>query len=304
MELGVTFPQTEIGPDPLVVRDYAQAAESLGYDHLMAYDHVVGANIDRPDRAGGRWPYTHQSNYHEPFVLFGYLAGITTRLGLVSGIIILPQRQTVLAAKQAAAIDILSGGRLRLGVGLGWNTVEYEALGENFRNRGRRLEEQIEVMRALWTQELVTFDGTWHHITDARINPLPVQRPIPLWMGGAQGGARETGTVEPVLRRIARLADGWMLTGSPTDQVAERIEQIRGYVREYGRDPQSFGFQGSISLRAGGPDQWHADLAGWQRLGATHVAINTMNAGLERPQEHIDAIRRVYEELRPDMVRG
>ena len=153
MRFGVVFPQTEIGTDPITIRDYAQAAEELGYHHILAYDHVIGANP--ASRPGWRPPYTYRDTFHEPFVLFGYLAGLTKKIELVTGIIILPQRQTVLVAKQAAALDVLSGGRLRLGVGIGWNPVEYEALGENFKNRGRRSEEQVEVMRKLWTQELV-----------------------------------------------------------------------------------------------------------------------------------------------------
>src|SRR5438105_3015169 len=174
VELGALFPQTEIGPDPLAVRDFAQAAEDLGYTHMLAYEHVLGANIDRPDRAGQRWPYSQKDTFYEPMALFSYVAGITRNLGLVSAILILPQRQTVLVAKQAATVDVLSGGRLRLGVGLGWNAVEYEALGENFHNRGRRIEEQVEVLRALWTQEVVTYHGRWHNISEAGINPLPV----------------------------------------------------------------------------------------------------------------------------------
>jgi probable F420-dependent oxidoreductase len=299
VELGVTFPQTEIGTDPIVVRDYAQAVEAMGYTHIMAYDHVLGANPERADRASARWAYTHRSSFLEPLVLYGYLAGQTSRVQLVTGIIILPQRQTVLAAKQAATVDVLSGGRLRLGVGLGWNPVEYEALGESFRNRGRRVEEQIQLMRTLWTQDLVTFHGAWHDVDEAGLNPLPVQRPIPIWIGGAQGGPRESGPIEPVLRRIARLADGWILTGSPSPEIEAKLTRIREYVREADRDPSAFGLQASISLRNGGPDRWHEDLDGWQRLGATYVAINTMNANLGNPHAHIDALRRVHEELAP-----
>lgn len=197
MRLGVVFPQTEIGAGPFSIRDYAQAAESLGYDHLLAYDHVLGANSgSRPDWTG----YRHTDMFHEPFVLFSYLAAITQKIEFVSGIIILPQRQTVLVAKRAAALDVLSGGRLRLGIGIGWYPVEYEALGENFHNRGRRSEEQIDVLRRLWTDELVTYEGKWHKITDAGLNPLPVQRPIPVSFGG---------TSEPLMRRLARIGDGW-----------------------------------------------------------------------------------------------
>lgn len=197
MRIGVVFPQTEIGQDPAVIRDYAQAVESMGFTHLLAFDSVVGANPDRP----GGWdsPYTYQHAFHEPFVLFGFCAAVTRRIELVTGVIILPQRQTALVAKQAAEVDVLSGGRLRLGIGVGWNTVEFEALGEYFGNRGKRVEEQLEVMRRLWTQELVTFEGQWHRVPDAGIRPLPVQRPIPIWMGGDS---------DAVIRRAARLADG------------------------------------------------------------------------------------------------
>ena len=198
MKIGVTFPQTEIGSDPAAVLDYAQAAEGLGFSHLIVFDHVLGANA--ANRPGWSGAYQHTDSFYEPFALFGYLAGVTRRLELVTAVIILPQRQTALVAKQAATVDVLSGGRLRLGVGIGWNDVEYEALGENFHDRGRRSEEQIEVMRALWTNELVTYEGRWHRITDAGINPLPVQRPIPVWLGGG---------ADPVLRRVARMADGW-----------------------------------------------------------------------------------------------
>ena len=196
MRIGVIFPQIEIGSDPAAIRDYAQAAEELGYHYLLAFDHVLGANsASRPGWRG----YRHTDMFHEPFVLFGYLAGVTKNIELTTGVLILPQRQTALVAKQAASLDIVSGGRLRLGIGIGWNPVEYEALGEDFHNRGLRSEEQIEVLRALWTQELVTYDGKWHGITDAGLNPLPVQQPIPIWFGGSS---------DLVLQRIARLGDG------------------------------------------------------------------------------------------------
>jgi probable F420-dependent oxidoreductase len=288
MQIGAIFPQTEIGTDPAAIRDYVQAVEELGYAHLVAYDHVLGANTDTPERRGRRWPYTYQHQFHEPLVLFGYLAAITQRIGLVTGILILPQRQTALVAKQAAEVDVLSGGRLRLGVGLGWNEVEYEALGENFHNRGRRIEEQVTVLRALWTQPLVTFHGRWHHITDAGINPLPVQRPIPIWMGGSD---------ERVLRRIARMADGWILVGAPSPETAERMNRIREYARQEGRDPATIGLEGAIVVRRGGPEQWRQDLETWRSMGATHVCVNTMGASLRSPSEHIETLRRVKQEL-------
>ena len=284
MKFGVIFPQTEIGPDPSAVRDFAQAAEALGYDHIIPYDHVVGANL--ASRPGWNAPYTYKDMFHEPFVLFGYLAAITNRIGLVAGVIILPQRQTVLVAKQAAAADVLSRGRLRLGIGIGWNHVEYEALGENFKNRGRRSEEQIEVLRALWTKELVTFDGRWHKITDAGLNPLPIQRPIPIWFGGS---------AEPLLRRVGRLGDGWFPQNEPGDKVRSMIEKIRAYAEEAGRDPAAIGIEGRVAVANGSPEQWLKAISQWQELGATHLSVNTMKAGLSGPSAHIDAMRRFKE---------
>ena len=207
MKLGVVFPQTEIEHSPAAIRDYAQAAEDLGYDYLLAYEHVLGANPERP--GGWRGPYTHLHSFFEPFVLFSYLAGLTHRLQFTTGILILPQRQTVLVAKQAATLDALSGGRLRLGIGIGWNAIEYEALGEDFHTRGRRIEEQVELLRLLWTEPLVSFQGREHILSDAGIKPLPVQRPIPIWFGGSS---------DPVLRRMARLGDGWMPNPLPVDR--------------------------------------------------------------------------------------
>ena len=177
MHYGVVFPQIEFGNDPDTIRDYAQAAEALGYDYSLVYDHVLGADPNRARRLTG--PYTHQDPFHEPMVLFGFLAAVTKRIQLTTGILILPQRQTVLVAKQAAEVDVLSGGRLRLGVGLGWNHVEYEALGMKFETRGHRMEEQVEVLRKLWSAPLVTHRTDHHVIDDAGLNPMPVQRPIP-----------------------------------------------------------------------------------------------------------------------------
>ena len=207
MQLGAIFPQTEIGVDPAGVRDFAQAAEDLGYEHLLVFDHVLGADASK--RESWERPYSSVDTFHEPFVLFGYLGAITQKLEFVTGVLILSQRQTVLVAKQAAEVDVLTGGRLRLGIGVGWNDVEYEGLGENFGNRGRRSAEQIEVMRLLWTQEVVDFHGRYHDITHAGINPLPVQRPIPVWFGG---GAPQ------VVRRIGRTGDGWFPSSSPTER--------------------------------------------------------------------------------------
>lgn len=281
MKLGVVFPQTEIGEDPAAVRDYAQAAEQLGYEHLLVFDHVLGADPNRP--GGFRGPYTFQSAFHEPFVLFGYLAGLTERLELVTGVLIAPQRQTALIAKQAAAVDVLSRGRLRLGLGVGWNAVEYDGLNENFHNRGRRVEEQVEVMRALWTQPVVSFQGKYHTIPAAGINPLPVQRPIPIWMGGMS---------EPVIKRIARLADGWFPQFRPGDEARATLEQLHGYIREAGRDPSDVGIEGRTSAGQASPDAWAESARQWRELGATHLSFNTMGSGYTSAQQHIDAVRR------------
>jgi probable F420-dependent oxidoreductase len=285
MKFGVVFPQSEIGDDPIVIRDYAQTVEQLSYDHLLVYDHVLGAH---PSRFEGRFrpPYTHETTFHEPMVLFGYLAGLTSHIELVTGVLILPQRQTALVAKQAAQVDVLSGGRLRLGVGIGWNHVEYEALGENFRNRGRRIEEQIAVMRQLWQQPLVNFEGKHHGIEQAGIKPLPVQRPIPVWMGGM---------AEPVLQRAARIADGWFPQFRPGPDAAATIERLRGHVAEAGRDPASFGIEGRISAFNTPEAEWGRAVQGWRDLGASHVTFNTMNVGFAAAREHLDAVRRFKE---------
>ena len=284
MKIGVVFPQTEIGQDPAAIRDYAQAVESLGYTHILAFDSVVGANPVRP----GGWdsPYTYQHDFHEPFVLFGFCAGVTRRIELVTGIVILPQRQTTLVAKQAAEVDVLSGGRLRLGIGVGWNPVEFEALGENIHDRGKRVEEQLEVMRLLWTRELVTYEGRWHRVPDAGIKPLPVQRPIPVWMGGES---------EAVLRRAARLADGWITlqTFRPGPAAQQTIDRLHGLVREAGRDPAAFGIEGRVALAQVPPAEWAKELAAWRAMrGITHLCVNTMGLGLPGPEEHVRTLER------------
>ena len=282
MKLGAIFPQTEIGNDPTAIRDYAQAVEQLGYDHLLVFDHVLGAHPDRFKQLGFRPPYTYQTPFHEPMVLFGYLAALTTTIELVTGILILPQRQTVLVAKQAAEVDVLTNGRLRLGVGIGWNAIEFEALSENFKDRGRRVEEQVALLRRLWSEELVDFDGKYHTVTAAGINPRP-ERQIPVWMGGG---------ADRVLRRIARIADGWFPQFRPGPQGAEQIEKLRGYIEEAGRKSEDVGIEGRIGLARQNEDTWAEALAGWRELGASHVSFNTMGAKLESPDAHIDALRR------------
>jgi len=237
------------------------------------------------------FPYTHKSYLHEPLTFMSYLAGITKRLQLVTAILILPQRQTALVAKQAAEVDVLSGGRLRLGIGVGWNPVEYEALGENFHNRGRRCEEQIAVLRALWTQEVVHFKGQWHQISHAGLNPLPVQRPIPIWIGA--GRSAQPIPPEAALRRIGRLSDGWFPMFSPSDAGQEAITRMRGYAREAGRDPAAIGIEGRVSLASQEPQDWLAQMQAWETLGATHLSVRT--GAQHSPQEHIDALQRFKE---------
>ncbi len=248
MQIGVTVPITEIGADFGGLQDYIQAAEDLGYAHVRILDHVLGADPQFHPEVP-EFLYTHQTYIHEPLVLMGYLAAITKKVQLVTGILILPQRQTALVAKQGAEVDVLSGGRLRLGIGVGWNPVEYEALGENFHNRGRRSEEQIALLRMLWTQDVVDFTGRWHRVTHAGVNPLPVQRPIPVWFGAGRGGS----PIPPdrVLRRIGRLADGWFPSFLPGEVGKGAIKQVQDYAREAGRDPASIGIRGSNQHWAG-----------------------------------------------------
>lgn len=291
MKAGVVFPQTEIGSDPAAVRDYVQAAEGLGFSHLIVYDHVLGADTNyHPNwRPGG---YTKDSMFHEPLVLFGYLSAITTSLELVTAILILGQRQTALVAKQTAQVDVLSGGRLRLGIGVGWNHVEYEALGEDFHNRGARQTEQVEVLRQLWTNEVVDFHGKYHDISNAGINPLPIQRPIPVWMGaGTRANDRPSGRV---LRRVARLADGWFPQVGPDDAPAV-LEQLAEFAEAAGRDPASILMEPRINSADGDPEFWQGQVEAWNGLGASHISINTMRAGLQSPQDHINAIQQFRE---------
>ena len=286
MHIGVVFPQTEYGHDPSAVRDYAQAAEGLGYTHILAYDHVLGANPHRP--GGWQGPYTCDTPFLEPFVLFSFMAAATAQVRFATGVIILPQRQTALVAKQAATLDALCGGRLRLGVGLGWNEVEYASLGQAFHDRGRRIEEQVAVLRLLWTQPLVAFDGRWHTIPDAGINPLPVQRPIPIWFGGH---------AEPALRRAARLADGWMPNYRTAAEAGPALDVLGRALSEAGRSWAAFGIEPRISYGDGNRDTWRALLGDWESAGATHCTFNTLGSGFRSPAEHIEAITTFAREI-------
>jgi probable F420-dependent oxidoreductase len=292
MQVGAVFPQLEIGTDPDAIAEYARTVEALGYDHLVIFDHVLGADASRP--GGWTGAYDHRSMFHEPFVLYGYMAAVTTRLRLATAVIVLPQRQTALVAKQAAEVDVLSRGRLTLGVGIGWNAVEYEALNESFTNRGRRIEEQIAVMRALWTQEVVDFKGRWHRIDRAGLDPLPVQRPIPIWMGGGWDRQKRA-LVEPSARRIARIADGWF-THVPANEDSRAVMQaFRRLVEEEGRDPATFPVEGRLPAAKSGAEEWKRGIDMVRQLGMTSVELNTMGAGYRSLDEHLEALRRFKE---------
>jgi probable F420-dependent oxidoreductase len=286
MKIGAIFPQLDLGADVGAIREYGQAVDEMGYDHLLAFDHVVGA--DPAVHVGWSGFYDVTSTFHEPFVLFGFLAGICPSLEFATGIVILPQRQTVLVAKQAAEVDILSGGRFRLGVGIGWNAVEYEALGERFNNRGRRIEEQIELLRRLWTEPSLTFEGEFHRVTGAGIAPLPLQQPIPLWMGGGAGRA---------LERVGRLADGWFSNAKPGPELDEAITTIRDAAREAGREPSEIGIEGRVAVGDGDQDRIVKELEEWQSIGASHVSFNTMGAGLGDVGAHIRALQSALESI-------
>jgi probable F420-dependent oxidoreductase len=275
MRIGVVFPQTEIGADAGAVRAYAEHAEGLGFTHLLAYDHVVGA--DPKVHVGWDGPYDVHTTFHEPLVTFGYLAAVTTTLELVTGVVILPQRQAVLVAKQAAEVDLLSGGRLRLGVGLGWNAVEYEALGEDFSTRGKRSEEQVELMRKLWTEPTVTYHGTYHRVTGAGLAPLPIQRPIPVWFGASSARA---------CRRAGRLGDGWFPMVGPGPRLDRALNEVVQAAQQAGRDPAQIGMSGQVSWN-GNADNLAEGLRRWADAGATHMSINTMGAGLASADDHL-----------------
>jgi probable F420-dependent oxidoreductase len=292
MQIGVTYPQVEIEPDPEAVRQFTVAVEEMGFTHVLAYDHVLGANTaTRPD-----WnrPYSIDSQFHDPFVLFSYMAGISTRLAFVTGILILPQRQTALVAKQAACLDVLCKGRFRLGIGTGWNELEYEALGIPFGDRGKRIEEQVGVLRALWTDRAVTYSGKFHSIPDVGLKPLPVQRPIPIWFGGGADLAylnREPAK-EGVMRRIARLGDGWIPPNRSREQLLALIGRMREYLREYGRDdPATFGIEVQLPLTRASQGTWAEYVRGWRDVGATHLVVTSMRDGLFGVEQHLERLR-------------
>lgn len=283
MKLGAVIMHVDLGNDPKSIRDFVQSIEGAGFDAFHTNDHVIGAH---PDRALGEKLHTVDVPVHEPFVLLAYLAAVTTHIELVTSILILPQRQTVLVAKQAAELDLLAGGRLRLGVGVGRNWMEYEALNEQFDNRGERYEEQITVLRRLWTEELVTFDAQWHHLDRIGLNPMPVQRPIPIWIGSFFGKV-----YEKVIERAARIADGWMPQFPPGDEFAAVLRRFRGYAQAAGRDPADIGIECVAKVaKSDDPKLWVAQARAFEALGATHLKVMTAGGGFASLAEQLHAM--------------
>lgn len=290
LPIGAVLPQNELPADPEAVRRYLTHLDREGYAGVMAYDHVLGA--DTSSRPGWRGAYDLDDPFLEVLTAFAWAAAFTERLELVTGVLVLPQRQTALVAKQAATIDLLSGGRMRLGVGIGWNQVEYEALDEDFHNRGRRLEEQIAVMRALWTDRVVDFDGKWHRIDRAGILPPPVQRPIPIWIGAS---------AEVAIRRAARIADGFFPQGAPGDRMETMLGWLVDELERQGRDRAAFGIEPRITVSTGSDDEWRRQAAWWRDHGATQLALVTAGGGSPTLDAHLDRLDRARAAIREEI---
>jgi probable F420-dependent oxidoreductase len=263
MHLNAFFPSLDIGTDPAKIRDWAQAAEDLGYAYIEVPDHVFGATA----RDGWVPLYGEKESFHETFVTLGFLAAVTKSIGLSSGVLIAPQRQTGVIAKQAAEADILSGGRLRLGIGLGWNHVEYQALGADWKTRGARQAEQVQVLRRLWSENLVSFNGRFHNLNEVSIVPPPVQRPIPIWFGGSSDQA---------VTRAARLGDGWMPIMAADAQAEQKLGALKQQLKSFGRDPATLGIEAWLRMQSADPQDWAAAADGWRRLGADMVMLYPM----------------------------
>ncbi len=283
MKIGVIYPQNELGGDPAAVRRIGIATEQLGFDHLLAYDHVLGATHDREPKLNG--PYTEKHPFHDLFVMFGYLAALTGRIELITGVLILPQRQTALVARQAADVALLSDNRLKLGVGIGWNYVEYDALGEDFSTRGKRLEEQVDLLRRLWSEPLVTFEGRFDRIDRAALNPRPKQ-PIPIWVGGF---------ADVALRRGAAIADGFIFADGAANAF-EAAPKVLGYRREAGLPIDDYGLHINM-LTAKSPNAVVETVARWADIGGTHASINTMGHGFTTTEQHVEFVERAADAL-------
>ncbi|MFK8253446.1 LLM class F420-dependent oxidoreductase [Ancylobacter terrae] len=294
MKIGALFPQFEIGRDPAAIRAFAETAEALDYTHLTAFDQIIGLNkASRPD-----WTYVHDAEdmFHELFVLFGYLAALTRKIDFVTGVLVLPMRGTALVAKQAAEVDLLSGGRLRLGVGVGVKPDEFEACGEEFKNRGKRMDEQIDLLRKLWCADLISYEGQFHRVRDGGINPLPVQRPIPIWIGGVSDAA---------IRRVAKLGDGWLPNFQADDTGKRGIDEMKAQAKSFGRDPDAIGIEATMTIIDRSPAELREEVEAWRAIGATHITVNTMPerwveeekrwnkadiGKLENPAAHVEAL--------------
>ncbi|MFM9847654.1 MAG: LLM class F420-dependent oxidoreductase [Hyphomicrobiaceae bacterium] len=281
MQLNALFPTRDIGSDPAKVRDWAQAAEGLGYSYIEVPDHVFGATA----RDGWTPVYNEKDPFHETFVILGFLAAVTKTIRLSSGVLISPQRQTGLIAKQAAEVDLLSAGRLRLGIGVGWNHVEYEALGTDWKTRGARQAEQVDVLRRLWSEDLVSYNGRFHHLKDVNIVPPPIQRPIPIWFGGSS---------DAVIKRAARLGDGWMPIMAPDLEGEQKLAMLRAELKGHGRDPAKFGIEGWLRMHDSDSGKWAAAADGWRRLGADMVMLYPMYR-MPTFEEQIETLRRFKE---------
>ena len=281
MQLNAMFPTRDIGTDPAKICDWAQAAEDLGYAYIEVPDHVFGATA----RAGWTPLYNEKDPFHETFVTLGFLAAVTKRIRLSSGVLIAPQRQTGVIAKQAAQADLLSGGRLRLGIGVGWNHVEYEALAQDWKTRGARQAEQVEVLRRLWSEDLVTFNGRFHALKEVNIVPPPIQRPIPIWLGGSS---------DAVVIRAARLGDGWMPIMAPDEKAEQKLVLLRGEMKKHGRDPARFGIEGWLRMHEPDPQRWAAAADGWRKLGADMVMLYPMYR-IVSFEDQVETLRRFKE---------
>ena len=286
MDFGISFPQTQIGNDPAIIRNFVETAEGLGFERLTLVDHILGAK----EAKDAPWAvhYTIEYGFHEPLTLFAWIAGFTKSIQLVTANVVLPQRQTELVAKQAAQIDILTGGRMVLGIGVGWSKSEFEALNMNFANRGARIEEQVNLLRRLWTDELVEFEGKWHKISEMGMNPRPIQQPIPIWFGAME---------EVAVRRAARIGDGWLMSprGKPDDQMKKLVEAFYEEAVSAGRNVNGLGIDATVFAEDRGPNEWLSEAQAWRDLGATSITFRTSESGFTHIDQHINAMRRLAE---------